>query len=487
MKTNRSYTSLYILVFLSLISCNASELDLYPETRLTQGNFYKSESQLVQAVDDVYRQLNRVYDARGIVDLYGELYSDNTYIEFTGGATTFEEDIIGYGIQTNNGRIQTAWETCYNALFICNNIIEQLQKTEVVFSKPDMKNRLIAEATFVRSLIFFNMVRVWGDIPMPLKVVTAVESYDYIRESEAKIYQQIIKDLSESKNNLPATYTGSDIGRATKYAAAAVLSKVYLTQGDKVNAGKELKEIIDSNVYSLDANRDGKVNKDDYVFLFQPATKNSKSSILGLQFLAGQNAVNSTYQQIYTPYHWAFHLPGINETFRGEGMNTPTTDLINEFESADSTRKNITVYPGYVNLETNQFITYPFTMKFFDPNWRYAGQNVEIIRYADILLMYSEVTGDPTYLNQVRARVGLPGYGTSGYPTKYNTLALAIEHERRMELSFEFHRFFDLVRTGRAVEVLKGKGFAITEKKLRFPIPQNAIDVNPKLTQNAYN
>jgi starch-binding outer membrane protein, SusD/RagB family len=486
MKTTLSHICCSLIV-LFLISCSQDQLNLYPETRLTQGNFYKTESQLVQAVDDVYRQMNRVYDARGVVDLYSELYSDNAYIEFTGGSTTFEEDIMNYRIQTNNGRIQTAWEICYNALYVCNNVIEQLQTTEVKFSQPELKSRLIAEATFVRSLIYFNMVRIWGGVPMPLKVVTAAESYEYVRESEATIYQQIIKDLIQSKGNLPAAYTGSDIGRITKYAATAVLAKVYLTQGDKANAAKELKEIIDSNQYSLDANRDGKVNRDDYIHLFQPATKNSKSSILELQFLAGQNAVNSNYQQMYTPYHWAFHLPGLKETFRGEGMNTPTQDLIKEFETADSTRKNISVYPGYVNLETGQFITYPFTMKFYDPNWRYAGQNFEIIRYADILLMYAEVTGDPAYLNQVRARVGLPGYGEPGYPTQYNTLAKALEHERRVELSFEFHRFFDLVRTGRAVEVLKAKGHAITDKKLRFPIPQNAIDVNPKLTQNEYN
>jgi starch-binding outer membrane protein, SusD/RagB family len=474
-------------IFALLAGCSADQLNLYPETRLTQGNFYKTESQLVQAVDDVYRQMNRVYDARGIVDLYSELYSDNAYIEFTGGSTTFEEDIMSFRIQTNNGRIRTAWETCYNALYVCNNAIEQLQITDVKFSQPDLKNRLIAEATFVRSLIYFNMVRIWGGVPMPLKVVTADESYEYVRESDATVYQQIIKDLIQSKASLPGSYTGSDIGRITKYAAAAVLAKVYLTQGDKANAAKELKEIIDSNQYSLDANRDGKTNRDDYIHLFQPATKNSKASILELQFLAGQNAVNSNYQQMYTPYHWAFHLPGSKETFRGEGMNTPTADLIREFEAADSTRKSISVYPGYVNLETSQFIAYPFTMKFYDPNWRYAGQNVEIIRYADILLMYSEVTGDPTYLNQVRARVGLPGFGEPGYPAQYKTLAQAIEHERRVELSFEFHRFFDLVRTGRAVEILKAKGYSITDKKLRFPIPQNAIDVNPKLTQNDYN
>lgn len=479
--------SSFVLALTVFHSCKQSGLDLYPETSLTEGTFYTNESQLVQATNDVYRQLNRVYGAGDVVDLYGELYSDNTYIEFTGGSTTFQEDILNYRIQTSNGSIQDAWETCYSAIFICNNMIDKLQKTEVKFSQPDLKNRLIAEATFTRSLIFFNMVRVWGAIPMPLKVVAPTESYDYLRETESTVYQQIIKDLIASKGSLPASYTGANLGRATKFAAAAVLAQVYLTQGEKANAAKELKEILDSNLYSLDANRDGKVNKDDYAFLFQPGTKNSKSSILELQFLAGQNAVNSNYQQIYTPFHWAFHLPGLKETFRGNGMNTPTKDLINEFEAADSTRRSISVYPGYVNLETNQFIDYPFTMKFYDPNWRYPGQNFEIIRYADILLMYAEVTDDPAPLNQVRARVGLSAYGSPGYPAKYTTLARAIEHERRVELSFEFHRMFDLVRTGRAVEVLKAKGYTITDKKLHFPIPQNAIDVNPKLTQNDYN
>lgn len=485
MKNFQKYLLLAFLV-IGATSCDEIQLNQYPETKLTEGNFYTNEAQLIQAVNDVYRQLNRIYTASGIVDLYGELYSDNTYIEFSGGSTTFEDDIQAFRIQPNNGLIQTAWNNSYNAIYIINNAIHQLEKTQVQFSNPALKDRLKAEATFVRSLLFFNMVRVWGAIPLPLKVVSPDESYSYLRESKEIVYQQIIADLLASKAALPASYTGADVGRVTKYAATAVLAKVYLTIGDKTNAQKELKEIIDSNVYSLDANNDGKVNSTDYAFNFQPATKNSKESILELQFLAGQNAVNSNYQQVYTPYHWAFHLPGSTETFRGNGMNTPTPDLINEFESSDSIRKNISVYPGYVNLETGAFIQYPFTQKFFDPNWRYPGQNFELIRYADILLSYSEVTGDPAYLNQVRARVGLPAFGTSAYPANYTTLAQAIEHERRIELCFEFHRFFDLVRTGRAVAVLKAKGFNITESKLLFPIPQSAIDVNPKLTQNPY-
>ena len=477
-------TIIYISLAFFLFSCSEEELDLYPKTEITEGSFYKSEDQLVQAVNDIYRQLNRIYNAGGLPDLYGELRGDNTYIEFTGGSTTFAEEITDFWIASNNGRIENAWETCYNGIYICNNAIEKLEKTNVEFKDPALKERLKAEATMIRSLIYFNMVRAWGDIPFPLKVVSPEEGYDYLRESKGTIYNQLISDLTYAKNNLPVSYSGNDVGRVTKYGAAAVLAKVYLTTGDKEKARAELKSIIESNVYSLDANDDGTVNAADYEYLFHPDTKNSKASLVEVQYLAGENAVNSNHQQQYTPYHWAFHLPDLTETYRGGGMNTPTPDITSEFEANDTIRKNISIYPGYVNLETGQFVEYPFTMKFYDPNWRYAGQNFEIIRYADILLMYSEVTDDPQYMNMVRARVGLPGFGEEGYPSEYNTLEKAIEHERRMELCFEFHRFFDLVRTGKAVEVMKAKGYNINQDKLVFPIPLRAIDVNPDLTQN---
>jgi hypothetical protein len=108
-----------------------------------------------------------------------------------------------------------------------------------------------------------------------------------------------------------------------------------------------------------------------------------------------------------------------------------------------------------------------------------------VLRYADVLLLLSEATGDAAYLNQVRARVGLAAFGSAGYPSaQYPTLALAIEHERRVELALEFHRFFDLKRTGRALTVLTAKGKPATEQRLILPIPQYVITQNSKITQN---
>ncbi len=481
MKNIKSFTPLVLVLF--LFACNKEQLDLYPRTSLTESNSYKTETQLTQAVNDVYRQMRIMYNAQGIADLFGELRSDNTYIKIAAAGGTNSIDVNRFTLRTDNPLIATAWANSYNGIFICNNAIDQLEKTTVVFQQPDVKERLKAEAIFMRSLIYFNMVRVWGAVPLVLKVITPEQSYEYLRESKDVIYKQIIADLNLSKNILPAKYTGANIGRITKYGATGVLAKIYLTVGDKPNAEKELREIVNSGSYSLDANGNGTVNTDDYLFNFQANTKNSKESILEVQYLAGVNASNSNHQDAYSPWHFAFHLPGSTENLLGLGFNTPTDDIINEFELTDP-RKAASVNPGFINLSTNQFVDYPWTPKFNDPTWRNPGQNFEIIRYADVLLMLAEVTNDPAYLNMVRARVGLPGFGQSGYPGQFNTLAMAIEHERRVELAFEFHRFFDLVRTGRALEVMLSKGYKITQNNILFPIPLNAIDVNPKITQN---
>jgi len=478
-----NHKNILLILFFILVGCGEDELDLYPLTSTTEGTFYQNETQLQQAVDDVYRQLGRIYNASQLPDLYGELFSDNTYIEFTGGSTTYYEQITDFWIQTNNDVIETAWNNCYNAIYICNNILYQLENTNVEISESALEF-MKGQAILIRSLIYFNMVRAWGAIPYIDKKVTTAESYDYLRVDPDNIYQNLINDLDYCKQVLPGSYSGEDVGRVTKYGAAAILAKLFLTMGDNERAQTELEFIINSNQYSLDANDDGVVNTEDYLYLFNPDTKNCKSSILEAQYMAGENAMNTNHQYRYSPYHWAFHLPGLTSTYRGEGMNTPTDDLDTEFEEGDP-RKETSIYPGYINLDTGIFIDYPFTMKFYDPNWEYEGQNFEIIRYADILLMYAEVTNDPQYLNMVRDRVAMPLYGTGDYPSdRYPTLALAIEHERRIELCFEFHRFFDLVRTNRVLDVMKAKGYEITENELLFPIPLRAIDVNPGLTQN---
>jgi starch-binding outer membrane protein, SusD/RagB family len=481
----------YIIILISLLfvsSCDEDRyLDIYPLTSITEGNFYQTETELRQAVNDVYRQLGRIYNSSGIVDFYGEMSSDNTEMIFVAGTAFDYGHINDHSILSYNARILSAWNTCYNAIYICNKVIHEVEKTGVAIGE-NIKNQMLGEALLVRSLIYFNMVRAWGDIPLITSVISPTAAYAYLRESKANVYQQIIADLNFAKANLPESYTGKNVGRVTRYGAAGVLAKIYLTLNDLPAARSEMEFIINSGRFSLDANNDGVINTEDYQYLFAPATKNSKESILEVQYLAGTNAFNSGHQSEYAPFHHAFNLTDLgvpNSVFRGSGHNTPTPDLTAEYEEGDP-RKDLTIFPGYTNQSTGEFVEYPFTIKYFDPNWTNPGKNLYVIRYADILLMYAEVTNDPAYLNMVRERVGLPTYGSPDYPSDlYPTLAEAIEHERRVELAFEFHRFFDLVRTGRALEVMHSKGYTnLTEERLLFPIPQHAIDVNSDLTQN---
>jgi starch-binding outer membrane protein, SusD/RagB family len=476
-----------VVLLLILSSCDADKyLDIYPLTSITEGNFYGSQLELEQALNDLYRQMGLIYNANGVVDYYGELSSDNTDIIFAGTGAVYEQ-INDHRINTDNPQILNIWNNSYSAIFISNKFLDELENTTVEMD-VNLKNRMKGEALLIRSLIYFNMVRAWGAIPLLTRVVTPLESYDYLRESPETVYQQIISDLNFAKTNLPESYTGNNVGRVTRYGAAGLLAKIYLTLNNKAAAKTELEFIINSGRFSLDANNDGVVNAADYRHLFAPTVKNPKSSILEVQYRAGTNAFNSNHQSTYAPFHHTFNLADLgvpNSIFRGSGRNTPSPDLENEYEEGDP-RKAATIYPGYTHQATKEFFHYPFTIKYFDPVWTNPGKNLYIIRYADVLLMYSEVTEDPAYLNMVRARVGLPPYGSPGYPSHlYPTLQRAIEHERRVELAFEFHRFFDLVRTGRALEVMNAKGFtSLNANRLLFPIPQHAIDVNPGLTQN---
>lgn len=468
-------------------SCGDDFLSKFPNTQVSEGNFYKTEDQLSAAVNDCYRQLNRLYEESSICELYGELYSDNTWMQYFASSDPFLDNISRYIQEDNNGYILDAWNACYNGIFTCNNVLYWLENSEAVYKEEKTKKQFIGEVRTIRALFYFNMVRAWGAIPMPLAPISPEESYNYLREDPSKVYEQIITDLTMAKEYLPESYSKTHVGKVTKYAAMALLGKVYLTLGDKTKAAIELKSVIDSGLYSLDTNEDGLVDGTDYEYLFAPTTKNCKESLLECQFLAGVSNPNSTHQTAYMPFLWSFHLPGQTETFRGHGHCTPTKDLIAEFEPTDTIRKNVTVVEGFVDLESGKWEDYPFTMKFYDPNWRNPGNNFKILRYADVLLMYAEAVGEDEgkkYLNQVRARAGLVGYGDADYPKEYNTFNKALEHERRVELAMEFHRFFDLVRTNRAMEVINSKGFNLTKDKLLFPIPVNAIDINPGLLQN---
>lgn len=178
--------NLYTFSFavLALVACSSDNLDLYPETQLTSGNFYGSEAQIIQASNDIYRQLGRIYNVNGIPDLYEERASDNVYIKLASGGGTESVDIVNHDIKTNNSLLENAWNNAYNAIYVINNVIEVSENANDIFTNSSLKSRLIAESKTIRALIYLNLVQAWGDVPLVLKVISPAESYSYGRVSK---------------------------------------------------------------------------------------------------------------------------------------------------------------------------------------------------------------------------------------------------------------------------------------------------------------
>jgi hypothetical protein len=462
-----------IFTVISLVAaswgCKESFLELAPISNPNAENFYKTRTDFELATNAAYNTLVAVYHPQGPVSYAGELMGDNVTIFNISGNQADKWQFRDYSLAPANTMIYQFWQDFYKSLY---NINVTLDKIETADLDAIYKAQTQGEMLFLRSLYYFDMVQLWGDVPLVTKPVTAAEAYNILRTPSAEIYAQIIKDLNDAKAKLPATPVIA--GRATKGAAQTLLGKVYLTIGDKTNAAKELKEVYDSKQYEL---------VPSYASLWDVKNKNSKESIFEIQFLGG--AATNPYSNYYLEF-----FPNSNALgFYGAGMNQVVDDLWNEYEKGDL-RKEASIDTGYTDAK-GQFTAARFPKKWTDKTAPLINQSIAannnfiVLRYADVLLMLTEATGQVSYLNEVRKRSGLPLYGTAGYPAKYNTVALALEHERRIELAFEFHRWFDLKRTNRAVPVLTAKGKNVTEQKLLFPIPNIVRDQNSRITQNA--
>ena len=339
------------------------------------------------------------------------------------------------------------------------------------------KERYIGEARFLRALAYFDLVRIFGAVPAVTTPVSIEGSYRVPREPVENVYETIIiPDFIAAESALPAKCSGDEVGRATSGAAKSLLGRVYLTKGDFLNAESKLKEVTTMG-YQLLAN---------YEDLFDYTKSEHHSEyIFDIEYQSGIGE-GSTFTTAFFP-----NFSEMNEFFNitgaGQEYNNPTQELISLFVPGD-TRKEVTVgVPGGFYDADSVFHALPtstnqtYTKKYFDssPVRADSKANWKVIRYADVLLMYAEAlneNGKPQqaipFLNQVRTRAGLEGYPNTMSQTETRD---AIVLERRLELSFEGVRWFDLVRTGKAYEVMKDKGMA--PYMTVFPIPLSQVQI----------
>lgn len=472
----KTYNILFtFLIIVALSACSGDFLDLKPISSATTDNFYKTADDIKNALNGSYASLQ----VAGITTdsyVFGEIASDNT-VPVASGSVTDQDEFDRFYIKTTNPFLAGRWNDGYNAIARFNNILD---KIDAITMDDALKSRYIGEVKFLRAKVYFDLVRSFGDVPLVLKSISnSDDGYAYGRNPKAEVYTQIEKDLSEAETILPVSYAAADIGRATKGAAKALLGKVFLTQKKYPQTVSKLKEVIDLGVYSL---------LPGYADVFKVGNKNNKESVFDVQYKSGGNGEGNSWPNLFAPQNSGSSVI----PFSGGGNNQPTDDLVKAYETGDL-RKDASLATSYVN-SGGQTIPGNFVKKYYDVPVinNDNGNNVPVIRYADVLLMYAEALNEVSYqasgeafnyLNQIRTRAGLTAKTATDIPDQ-QAFRLAMEQERRVEFAFEGQRWFDLVRTDRALTVINGKKDQIrlvnllTENNLVFPIPQSQIDIN---------
>jgi hypothetical protein len=371
---------------------------------------------------------------------------------------TFTEDAL-------NQQLDAAWKGSYRIISNSNAILDRIDAVEM---EDSLKKRIIGEALFLRSLMYYHLAIAYGNIPLQLTVFIPGEKLTQV--DQTTVYMQLIEDLKKAEENLIQDYGISDVGRATKGAAATLLAKVYLTVGQNSDAEIVLKRIVSNYNYSL---------LPDYASLWGSMNENNDESIFEVQFLSGGIDQGSSFTNDFSPN--AFLQNG-----QGYGRNRPTDGMVNAYETGD-TRLKTSVGVSYIN-ENDEVIAANYIKKYSDnpPAENDSDINFVVFRYADVLLMLAEALGESTesygYINQVRSRAGLAPMSA----LSAGTFAEKLLRERRVELAFENHRWADLKRFNVSKQKINNAEPFIPESAVKdlFFIPQREMDINSNFTQN---
>ncbi|MBD2754024.1 RagB/SusD family nutrient uptake outer membrane protein [Spirosoma validum] len=465
------------LLFSAMTSCEV--LNQTPESNFTPTNFYKNADDAKAAVSAVYDPLNSSNLYAQVMWILQDQATDDA--EWGNGRSTANQpknDLDKYTFTPATVTFQSIWSTVYSAINRANTVITRVPG---IAMDESLKARYVAEAKFMRAFYYFTLVRLFGDVPIITAETTSLSNLNVARAPLNDVYTLIIQDFTEAETILPTTYSTADRGRATKGAAKAFLAKVYLTRQDWAKASAKAKEVMDLNAYDLWAN---------FADAFLIANKNGKEAVFEMQALSGGFNEGSWMQGYMRPNF--DRVNGIS----GFGDDPPTENLYRAYR-ADDKRRNVTLrlYSATSTPAAPASVLFPcYVYKYLDPTATGngdGGNNYPIIRYPDVMLMYAEALNEQaansadayTMMNRIRNRAGLPNLTPNLSQAQFRDSVLL---ERRLELAFEGHRWYDLARTKKLIGAIKAQNptIAIDEHHYLFPIPQTERDVNSQLTQN---
>lgn len=461
-----------------LTGCSEKFTDLVPPTQITTASYYKTPTDIAGGVTAAYGALQPVYN---FMFLFGDVTTDNTFTPQEAiGSGQGDYDLLP--VLTNQPQVANVWNNSYAIIGRANIVLSRM--ADVPGLNPQLRSRYEGEMKFLRALSYFNLVRLFGAVPLTTaEIKTVDELYTYGRESVETVYAQIEKDLTEAEGQLPAAYAAvADRGRATSGAAKALLGKVYLTRKQYPQAAAKLKDVIDGGAYRL---------LPGYADVFAVGNVNHAETVFSVQYTKGNIGEGSPFTNFFATHNT---ISGTSIVAVGEalGYSQITPDLEAAFEPGDARKATSVGVVRNTNFYTRKYMDVPTGP--LD-----AGNHWMVIRYADVLLMHAEALNEQgqtaqalTFLNQVRQRAALPAL--SGLSQA--EVRLALERERRVELSMEGHRWFDLVRTDRLIPVMnayherygirRGGNILRYESFVTlFPVPVVEVAKNPtKIAQN---
>ena len=367
--------SAFLLFFTLFSSCSKEFTNLAPISDIATSNFYKTSDDFRNAVSGAYGSL-QFGGVFGNIYVLGDVTSDDTYPAVSGSVTD-QDQFDKFYLITTNPFITSAWNDSYKGIARCNAILGRIEEADF---KAELKSQYSAESKFVRALIYFNLVRIFGDVPLVLTEITNPDQgYSFGRNPKTEVYAQIEKDLTEAIANLKSKteYAPSDLGRATKGAAQALLGKVLLTEHKYAEATIPLKKVIDSQIYDL---------LPLYADVFKANNKNHKESVFDVQYKSGSIGEGNSLPNSFAPENSGNAVI----QFGGGGNNRPSADLEQAFESGDA-RKDASMATFYMNTAGKR-VDYYYCKKYWDAPVvaNDNNNNFPVIRYSDVLLMSAE-------------------------------------------------------------------------------------------------
>tara|TARA_R110002050_G_scaffold4573_3_gene22163 strand:+ start:7098 stop:8510 length:1413 start_codon:yes stop_codon:yes gene_type:complete len=460
----------YLYILLVLVSSCHDELDQNPITSKVANNSFATESDIENAVNGVYAALQN----DGLYGLYipaiGEISSDNTFDEVPTNDGGIYGELDEFSVIPANNLIGDIWRQSYVAIQRANVVINRIDN--IAYASENLKSARIGEMKFIRAVLYFNMVRLFGDVPLVIQETSNPSEYiGQGRTSADAVYNQIETDLTEAINVLPIKSNVDATGKVSKGAAQALLGKVLLTLQRYDEAKTQLLAVANSSEYSLVPN---------VADIFGETNENNSETIFAVHFTSGLDG-SSQGSKAFSQFSPS------GTVSNSKGHNLPTVTLYNLFDANDL-RKGT-----YLDITGSGI---PFTTKLSPNNTNSddGGSDWVILRYSDVVLMLAEVENELgntiteaiPLLNSIRTRAGLPVTNATTQTDVRNAIAL----ERRFELIGEGHRWFDLLRTNTAIETMNtwfsnnGLSLSIDQNDLLMPVPQSQIDTDPAIVQN---